>query len=741
MDKKNTMKKVSALCLALALTAGATGCEFIITDGIADLNQIVATVNIADTLGKDTDSEYITDAATTSSSVNSLITKGYLSTDIPKRDLVASFMSTGYYYVNNYGYSYTDTFNMLMDELVNQKILTQYAVAYYLDKDANLTVSGFETYRTAQLDAVSSDSTVKGLLEAHPEVLTFKYFLTGGENTSEALQDYNEAVYSLKLSLNNTLDSSEKSLIKAETHEHTHEETRTTPTNANAETEEYYPIENGVIDYDVYTGRNAKNTCGVYETVEGSTPKTRKDAYNVFLSNLGSYNLIKEGENTADITKLDYYYMELTTVLGQALVTKFGEDLEEAAIAKFSDAEAEAEYARIYEGQQAAYDKSVSTFETALNGVSDTSFVLYGQKGFGFVYNILLPFSKAQEMQYNAAKNKAGDDQNAIFNARKKILSEVEGKDLRSAWFCEDEHSHYAYEVSEGYYNNGTDKGEDTYLFFENNFSGNEKYKTLTQYTGKYPFNGQATFDETEKEWSFEYKAAHKLTIDEFIKEMESYINYAVDGNKTSGRAKADTAWVSGYDSDSLKTDYYKADGETVDYSKFVYYKGQVSLTDTNRSDFFYKGTDTDKNDAYAALSAVNELMFAYSTDTGCLNTYMGYAVSLYKTSFVSEFEYAAQIAVQGGVGTYVVAPSDYGWHIIYCSFVYDDAQGDVYGGYKAAERELEGTFSNLFYESMKTNAATTAVSTAQNAVKNEYKDAAVRHVSTYQDLLDLDKA
>ena len=116
MDKKNTMKKVSALCLALALTAGATGCEFIITDGIADLNQIVATVNIADTLGKDTDSEYITDAATTSSSVNSLITKGYLSTDIPKRDLVASFMSTGYYYVNNYGYSYTDTFNMLMAE-------------------------------------------------------------------------------------------------------------------------------------------------------------------------------------------------------------------------------------------------------------------------------------------------------------------------------------------------------------------------------------------------------------------------------------------------------------------------------------------------------------------------------------------------------------------------------------------------------------------------------------------------
>lgn len=86
-----------------------------------------------------------------------------------------------------------------------------------------------------------------------------------------------------------------------------------------------------------------------------------------------------------------------------------------------------------------------------------------------------------------------------------------------------------------------------------------------------------------------------------------------------------------------------------------------------------------------------------------------------------------------------MVAPSDYGWHIIYVTFVYE-ANGDVYGGFNAEDVEKKGTFSNLFYESLKSTSATNYTKDAQNAVLNEYKTSGTRYVSRYQDLLDLDK-
>ena len=128
MSKKHTLKKVAALVLALGMTIGATGCNFLVTDSMKDLEQVVATVNISDTLGTDNDyKDYKDDVA-------KLITDGGLSTDIPKRDLVAYFLNAGYAYVQNYGYTYEATFNMLMDGLTENKILTQYAVAYFLKK-------------------------------------------------------------------------------------------------------------------------------------------------------------------------------------------------------------------------------------------------------------------------------------------------------------------------------------------------------------------------------------------------------------------------------------------------------------------------------------------------------------------------------------------------------------------------------------------------------------------------------
>ena len=136
----------------------------------------------------------------------------------------------------------------------------------------------------------------------------------------------------------------------------------------------------------------------------------------------------------------------------------------------------------------------------------------------------------------------------------------------------------------------------------------------------------------------------------------------------------------------------------------------------------------------------MNELLFAYGTDPGALNSYMGYSGSPYTTSYVKEFEYAAQEAVRGGVGSYAVCATDYGWHILYCSFKY--GAGDVYGGYDHDARETEGTFSNLFYESIKEAAYTNYATEEQNKVLIEYNNdnRVTRFEKAYQDLLEMDK-
>ncbi|MBQ8322392.1 MAG: hypothetical protein IJX91_00320 [Clostridia bacterium] len=725
MSKKHTLKKVAALILALGMTIGAAGCNFLVTDSMKDLEQVVATVDISDTLGSDDDyKEYKDD-------IEKLIEKGGLSTDIPKRDLVAYFLNVGYTYVQSYGYTYEDTFNMLMDGLTENKILTQYAVAYFLKKGGK-TADDCLSWVTAEQEKYKNESTVYNLLKAHPEVLTMQYFLTGyGGNTAEDMKPYWEALYNLKKSLNSSLDSAETSYIKTSEHTHSHDETRTTPTNVNTEKEDYVPMKDGKLDYDVYTGRNATADCGAYEKQDGSTATTRKKAYNSFLSNLQSYGLIQDGENVANVTELDYYYIELSSTLGQALVNKCYEEMKDDAIALMTTQDVLRKYNEIFGAQKEIYDEDYTAFDTALDSLSDTSFALYGLQDFGFVYNILLPFSAEQEEAYNAAKNK-GLTTSGQYNARKAILEDIVAEDLRGAWFCEEEDENYSYEATEYYGSTGTAG----YLFFDNNLNNDEQYEGLTQYAGLYPYQGKVTY----KNGTFEKATPNKtMKIGDFIKEFESYINYVVDDENVKAAEVKD--WNK--DGENTLYDYNKTnydannDGEVDSYGDFVKYVGKVSNLDADPANYFNK-----ESNAYKALSAVNELMFAYSTDTGCLNTYMGYAVSPYGTDFVSEFEWAAQYVVREGVGTYAVAPSDYGWHIIYCSYKFSG--GEVYGLNEEtylAQKDTVGTFSNLFYESLKSSSATSHADAMQSSVLNKYKASVELFTDRYQDLLDLDNA
>ena len=98
----------------------------------------------------------------------------------------------------------------------------------------------------------------------------------------------------------------------------------------------------------------------------------------------------------------------------------------------------------------------------------------------------------------------------------------------------------------------------------------------------------------------------------------------------------------------------------------------------------------------------------------------------------MSEFEYAAQLAIsEGGAGTYYVVATDYGWHVIYVSFVFTD--GNTYSeGFKYSDRTQEGTFSYYYYQAYKSDKASSYATDAQNEIIINLNQDSV--VTKYQD-------
>ncbi len=704
MNKKQTIKKTAALLLGLGLAIGTTGCGFITTDHQKDLDQTVAEVKIEKVLAEE------------NSPVAEEFKKFKFSGDIKKRELISYYMSIGYQYVDSYGYTKEQAYTLLLNALVNREILGQQAAAWFLENDDTFTAAGYEAYKTAELNAASDE--VKLLLQKYEDVLKYKYFLTkGGADTT----DYDIAVYTLKKNINSSIDSLESAYITAEDEEHNHETARTLPTGVDTEIEDYYVKEG----YDVYTARNNQAVDAIvgYEKVEGSTPLSRQKAYNAFLTNLQDYNLVSTGgsvENTSRVENLEYYYVELGSLLEQRLINNYYEKLEEAVVV--NEAYVTNQYNRLYETNKRDYESNATGFGTALDSASEDSYLLYAPANqdndgndmiFGYVYNILLPFSTSQNVEYTEKKND-GLLTSELFAARRDIGMRIEGKDLRTSWISKHDHADHSYKGDDGKF----------YFFGENDGS---KYEELTQYAGNYAFNGNVEEVEGEDDYKL---TPNKLNIDAFMAEFEGYINTTLGYNAAAGAVE--TSYMT--------NDFYKTDDpDEIDYSKFIYYTGKVSFNSAQTSAGFFDKT----TDQYKALSAVNELMFAYSTDTGCLNTYMGYSVSPYGTNFVKEFEKAAQDVVKAGVGSYAVCLTDYGWHIVYCSFSFNQAYmtdaNAVYGGYNHAEHETEGTFSNQFFEYVKEAAYTNHTTEVQNNTLTKYDNdtCITRYENRYNDLFN----
>ena len=156
MRKKRIISGVLASSVVLAATLG--GCSLVSTNSAADMNQIIAEVNISDTATLDEGLAKYKDAVGT--------------TKIIKRELVAYYINVGYSYVQNDNYE--EVFNMLLDALTENAVLVQYSTMYLLrDKATN-----------ANSDLVQDVNALETYMSLSDEVKKYEYLL-GGEDSDE----------------------------------------------------------------------------------------------------------------------------------------------------------------------------------------------------------------------------------------------------------------------------------------------------------------------------------------------------------------------------------------------------------------------------------------------------------------------------------------------------------------------------------------------------------------------------
>ena len=647
------MKRKTIACAALAavltMSVAASGCDTINEE---DIKQTVATVDITGSSHLGEDVKYGVKLSDYADGISS-------SGDISKRDLIAAFYNAGSSLVESY--SYAEIFNMLVDALTSTAVVTQYATLSLIREKADGDMYPGSGFSYEEYLAKTSD------IERYEYLLDGVY--TEAEDGSAGSSRILLAKYALYSSINSSLDSLEQSIIEGEDEDVASTDSRTTPGGAGTEKDNFLPLdENNELDYGVFTGYSSVSAgydytieeSGIYQDdqLEGSTDKTRRRAYAAFVTNLRDNFLLTDEDDVRDVLNLSYIREEYLSQLQQQVIDEYYEtyQLEQEQLI---DTVENGEYTFLAEryaadlANQQVSNSTTTEFESSMSSLSDTSFILWnpgtdGTEGgtYGYVYNILLPFNAAQNIFIDTTDTSA-----EYYFARKDILADITATDQRGAWFngvtdyafdASDAQSEYPGEYYKGAGNSYNENRN--YLFFEDNLTDTDRYESLDKYIGAYSYNGTVA-----KNGDDTYRLSPcRMDIDDMMEEFVGYIEFVL-GNGTVSYSRQDSYNV------TSASDYYTAETASlaeedreIDYSRFIYGTGHVTLGDTSLANMFVKGSD-----AYRAMSAVNELQYAYTTDTAVLSEYIGYTVSAYETSYVPEFEYAAQAAVEEGAGTF----------------------------------------------------------------------------------------
>lgn len=254
---------------------------------------------------------------------------------------------------------------------------------------------------------------------------------------------------------------------------------------------------------------------------------------------------------------------------------------------------------------------SNKSFVEALSNASVGSPMLYSASGsYGYVHNVLLGVNDEQKAKIEAIRTENPNISDAEYDlARNKILASTLVKDLRGGW------------ILSGYDTEETQNG--TLIFTGDYTFAKDKANSL-------PFQGEYKMI---KEADEEKKIPAKYTVtDTTVYELDSFV-----------------AFMDGYL------------GGTATDSKSAYASVGSSIYGAKK----LAGVDEYK-------AKINELLFAFSTDDGSLNTYDGYVIKpavdgANTEEYVKTFGDAGRILLEQGSG-YVIVASDFGYHIMFYS-------------------------------------------------------------------------
>lgn len=356
------MKKiqVAMITLMLALVMGISslfGCSLVTTNSERDLNQVVATVKIYD---------------------------GFEEEVITKRDVVSA-------YFNNYqGDTSEEYLDNIVDNLVSNKVIVQYAKHYFAGK----------------LDISSNKSDITN------------YFTDAG-NDYITKEDKVDAEYSAYKSANDYVDSFKE-------HDHAGDKVQDTYSGS------VRAVPTGATNDDELTlpKKSAYITAGVKSA-------DREDAFAKAIKSLKE-NHLADGYKNNDITTTAYFKDMLKAYYESKLVECLERDLIKDAREKITFDDVVAEYARLYAEQKALSD---AEFETLLSSASASSPILTAKNandkfrtGYGMVYHILLKVDDATTTELNKIKEDNKYSQSEIETKRAELFANQTFTDLRSSW-------------------------------------------------------------------------------------------------------------------------------------------------------------------------------------------------------------------------------------------------------------------------------------------------------------------
>ncbi len=682
---KKLFAKIISLAVAMVMSLFVlSGCQLISVNVERDMAQIIATVEV--------DPE--------------------LKQDIYKRELVAEYNSTGYYYVQYQGMTQKETYELLLENIVKNEILVQQARieltktnGYFADAKQEVEENG----GTSIENVLSTKNWLGEETTSIVKTSSLDKFLTEFE--------YYEVRYSMLSTVEQFINGYKDD--EEDEHEHDPYETfqgtaRATLTIPTEKTYDEWEMKNdpeaSVIDEesDFYKSYEKANkdaklelnlsdrtlyptkydlALAVYKkycddfTVENED----KVAVNRLVKDLKKLGFISSAEaakktpTTAnELLALTYFSDLMKTQYENKVIGKYELALRNKNEKKLAnDVALWQAYLDVYETQENNYKNDFNAYETALSTASDSKLIVYNPSAvegkYGYVMNLLIGFSDEQTAIFdNISTNgvlSKGQKQKALEN----LLKTLTAKDLRDSWV-------------------------------EKNYG---------------------SYDETTNKFTFEDKYVKTQALKEFAGDIYGAKSYVYHDN---------------YDDEKTAYSYKSVKGKEIPFNTFyssvssiMGFEGNSGRLSGYTNEEVIKDSDFDK---------FKDLVFAYSTDSGSLQDNYGYVYSpkTSKDTYVPEFAEAAKKAVNGGVGSYELVATEYGYHIILCTKVINPTS--TYIGRdefiaQANDKSNTDSIPYLFKEYQKETLISDNVSKfTETFFKTNLESAVTYYTEIYEDLL-----